>query len=271
MPRIEITQGIFLLLSLVMGFLYWNSPDAAIKQLSQLVLFLLVSGSFLFIIFLTTPSLKVIQLEGAKEFFDEYTSGLLFGVGIAGASAMLAVGLDRIINFTGSITAMSVAMMSDTSIVFLVYILPFMETMILVGITVVLGSFLQKKIPYSYVLSGIIASLVFAAFHFVAVSGGQFEYSINGFVDFVFSIDGGLIHFSFGLVSVVLFLGYKSYILPFAAHHLNNLFSSVQILGMTNLLMAFIILDIGIFLIVVYKKKLARWSQFSIRALTAGL
>jgi len=262
--KVKILPGLFLLLALFLGFLYLNSPFEDIQELAQLNLFFVVAGALMFIIFLKAPDLAKIQLESASEFFDEYSTGLVLGVVAAGLTASLAIGLDRIINFTGSITAASIAQMSDTTIFFVVQVLPFLETMILVGVTLVFGSFLKGKIPYNYLIAAVVASAFFAAFHFAAVSGGDYEYSIQGFYEFVTSIDGALVHFSFGLISAVIFLGYRSFVIPYSLHAMNNLMATAGIIGWTPFLTTILVINIGIVVLTLSKIQLKRWQQFSV-------
>lgn len=265
MSGVKILPGIFLILSLVLGFLFLNNPFQEIKELAQLNLFFLVSAAFMFIIFLRSPKLQKIQLESAREFFDEYSTGLFLGLGVSGIAAALALGLNQIVNFTGSVSAMSVAVMSDTALVFLVHVLPLVETMILVGTTVVLGSFLKGKIPFSFAAAGVIAAVFFAGFHFAAVSGGEYEYSVQGFLDFVRSPNGALIHLSFGLVSVALFLGFGSFVIPWSVHHMNNLIAAAGIVGWSPLLTGILVLDVGIVVLTLTQGQFKRWKHFSVK------
>lgn len=276
MAKIKILQGMFLATALFMAFLYVNSPFEEIKSMTLIVNFFLLASTFLFIIFITTPKLKDIELSGGKEFFEEYAIGAVLGL-IANVFVMtLAFGLDKVINFTGSITPMSIQLMSDTALLFLVHFLPLTETIILIGTTVVVGSFLSKRVPMPLLVGGIIASLFFAAFHFAAVAGplstqpGVFEYSVDGFVKFVTSMDGALIHFSFGFFSVLLFLGFRSFIILYSVHHLNNLLVAVQALGWTDLLVALAAIDVGLVLLaVMYAKPMVKLNQFSLKRVFA--
>lgn len=255
MGKVRILQGIFFLMAIFIAFLYINNPFAEIKELALVVDFFLGASTILLIIFWTTPGLGDIQLRSAREFFEEYSLGCFAGLGVFGLAYFLALSLDRVINLTGSVSEMAVQRMSDTALIFLVHVLPLFETVILVGITLVVGSFLTKRIPYPYLVGGVVASVVFAMFHFAAVAGplsatpGAFEYSFEGFVDFVTSLDGALVHFSFGLVSVLIFLAGRSFVGLYSLHHVNNLLAGAEIVGWTDLMVTFAVVDVAIVLL----------------------
>ena len=80
MAKIRILQGMFLITSLFMAFLYINNPFQEIQSLAVIVDFFGLSAAFLFIIFLSTPSLQDIQLKSGKEFFEEYSIGAVLGL-----------------------------------------------------------------------------------------------------------------------------------------------------------------------------------------------
>lgn len=287
---VKILQGLFLLLTLYLGFVYINNPFQEVKELSQLVLFFVVSASFFFIILLTSPSLMRIELESASEFFDEYVTGsaiglfinvfvvalalflaVLFGLASGAAASVSfesvwAASQQGVVNFTGSISALSVQTMTDDALFFLVHIMPFVETIILVGITLVGGAFLKGtfaklKLRGSYLAAGLAAALIFGVFHFAAVSGGSFEYSGTGFLQFVASLDGALIHFSFGLLSVLLFLAFDSFVVVYGVHHVNNLLFAVSTLGFTPLVVTIVAIDVGIALIALWRVKFMKYKE----------
>jgi len=278
--RIRPIQGITLLVSFILGFLYINNPVPGIKEAATMGHFFVTSMIAFLVITISTPALKSLTVPSSREFFAESAVGMVFGLISASfislfmalVGSLTGVGLDvtGIRNLMGSIPALTVQRMGTTSLLIVSELQPFVETALLVGGTVVIADMLKPYLSgfkLHKIMGGLITAAFFGTFHFqsIAISGiSTWEYSIPGFISFLTSVNGALPHFVMGIFWVLIFIIFDSFILIYQAHRVVNLISLGQILGFNNdVVQMTILLDVGIFLLVYFLIPKLFWQKFN--------
>jgi len=268
MAEIRPIMGIYFIVSIALLFLYVNNPFSAIKEVAELGLFFLIAGVLFLLILTQSPALKTLTVKDPREMFAELSIGMILGlITITAVNFFLAVS-PGVINFTGSIAPLVIQQMDATQILYIVLLFPFIETVILVGGTIVLGSFFKGFIPAPKIVAGIITAAGFAAFHFNALAGQTgalvFEYSLSGFGAFILSPQGALPAFIMGILWIALFLVWDSWTVIWSAHTVTNAIAMGGILDWSNDIIFFVIIAlVGIFAITYYKIPKLFWQKLN--------
>ena len=244
-------QGIFFLTSLLLVFLWINNPLGAIKEISQVGIFFLVSAALFFIIALKVPALESLLVPNFRDFFAEFSVGMIFALPTI-VLEVLTLGFSvGVVNLIGNISPLTLLKLDPMSILVVTELMPLLESVILVGGTMVLYSFLKEILPLAKIISGAAIAVLFGLFHFNVVAlqtGSLWEYSFGGFLSFILSPQGALPHVLVGGLWIFLFIIFDSFVLIYSVHRLTNLLSISSTVGWGNeVIIGTWMINIGIF------------------------
>lgn len=275
--KIRITQSIFFGLSLILLFLFVNPPLPQLKEAAQYQLLFLGAAGTIFILFLQ-KELKEFEIKDANDLFGDFAIGTIAGVGTFFAANFIVAAGEGIVNLFGVISYPTLAAATTADLLFIVEIIPLVETIILVGGTMVLANVL--RVPYPKVIAAIMIMVFFAAFHFSAAGRWNYEYSFSGFVNFIGNtqisgqrlcsvvvkencVSTAFPQFILGGLWIALAIGFGSWVTAWRAHSTVNLIGTILLLGSQPTLIALALLQAGIVLVVWKKTKLKEFGTFN--------
>ncbi len=290
MGKIRITQSIFFLVALALIFLFINPPFPDLKLTAQTNLLFIGAAGTIFIMFLQ-KELKSFEVKDQKDLLGDFAVGTATGVASFIALNFIIKATSGIVNLFGVIDTPTLAAASDSALIFVVEIIPLVETILLVGGTLVLAKLLKNRIPYPKVIAAIAIMFVFAAFHFNVAGKAQFEYSTTGFLNFIGNTQGlgevnpvtgqvtklcgvgvqencistAFPQFILGGIWIFLALAFSSWVVAWRAHSTVNLISAIMLFGFSSTLLILALLQAGVFLIVASKTKLKEIETFKLR------
>jgi len=276
---------LMILLGILMLFLNTVSPFETTKIASQWNLNLLgVLGAV--ILFTFTEKKEVFddffRVKNYKEFFARFASGILWGVVTVVVLAVTVQGFAYLTNLFGSIPATTLASLTKEGAIFVVFVQPLTETILIIAGALFLYSILKDQIPAAMPIAIVSISLLFAAFHFAVEGKDYYEYSLAGFINFIGDVKGyGSVDYHGGFPFVVLgvfwlalAIIYKSFVEPFAAHltynftvlYLNTTAPEVQeFLGIVAVALVLILI------FAIYFTKLEKFNDYKLSRLWGDL
>jgi len=280
--KIRITQSIFFLLAIALIFLYVNPPFAEVKEWSEYQLLFVGAAGTIFILFLQ-KELKSFEVKNKRDLFGDFAVGTALG-GFSFVLVNFILGATKgIMNLLG-VMSLQAASANDASLLFVVEIVPLVETILLVGGVLVLAKILRSvKIPLPSIVAAVAIMLIFAAFHFNVAGKAYYEYSGAGFINFIGNVEGigakpfcgvgvqtdcvssAFPQFLMGGIWILFALAFNSWVVAWRAHATSNLIACVLLFGLQPLLLFFCFLHVGITIVAAKKTKMKEFDTFDFK------
>lgn len=272
------TQLILFILAFAMLFVFTTSDQSQIKESANWNLLAVGAfGSFILVATTNKEFLPWFRIASSLEFLQDITIGLITGFLLAFAASYVVSGVHAVVNLSQTVTFASLAASTSSEIFFIGLIQPLTETMILVASILMISRFLaRQKIPFSKVWAILIVAIAFTGLHFLILGKGNYEYSVDGFVRFIFDTSNyGTAGYTGALPILILAIGwgilaitYRSYVVAWFAHEANNLMA-LFFAGLTgdsaivfNIIVLIMVLTAGF---MIFKYRFKPFEEFSLR------
>lgn len=227
------TLLILFVLTFALIFVYTTVPNSSIKESANWNLLTLgaLSG-FVFLAITQKGFIESFKIQSGAQFFSQMIMGLFLGIILSIFSSFIVATSGALINLTSSISFGSIVASTSSEIFFIGIIQPLSETILMViGLYIVYNFLKESKLPFAKPIAILLVSLGFTALHFVVLGRGNYEYSVDGFLSFIFDMKNfGTTGYTGALPILVLSIGwsilafgYQSYVIVWFAHMANNL------------------------------------------------
>lgn len=285
----KILNNIFLQLVIFLGilmlFLNTVSPFETTKIASQWNINLIgVLGAAVLFTFTEKKEIfdDFFHLKDYREFFSRFASGIIWGILTIVFLAVTVRGFSYLTNLFGSIPASTLASLTNEGALFVVFVQPLTETILIIsGLLFVYGR-IKNSIPFAMPIAIVSIAMLFAAFHFAVEGKDYYEYSLAGFINFIGDVKGygqegyhgGFPYLMLGIFWLALAVIYKNFVEPFAAHLTYNYFVLLITTTTPGVKELLYVLGIALFLIVAFSYYFTRMrmlENYKISRLTGDL
>lgn len=250
MTRNTISILMMFILSTILLFTFLSSPLENTKNASLFNLLLLGSLGSLVFFEVRKSGTIFFNIRDTQDLINDTAVGTIAGV-VAIAVIVIALSAhSAVYNLFGTITAGSIQQLAIEDQLFIQFIQPITETILLVGLFRVM-----QEISKNNLVAFAVTALSFTLFHFNALGKDNFAYSANGFISFLTSSTGAFNSLILGLVLIASAIAFRSWIVAFIAHVIYNTYT-VAILwtGFFNPLVLVTFLFLGGIVFITYKK-----------------
>lgn len=282
MAKGNISAVVFFLISIALIFFAINNPLTELKQASIINLLIISSIGVLFLLIMFGKGKKNwFEIQDKYELLHGAVRGIVLGFIIFIVVGLILYSLNiattgLMFNLTDTFSASTLSSFSTTQQLFVTFLIPLVETIILVGGTIILkdwvfapilknfGGFVAKYMPF--ILAFLIIICLFGAMHFDVRGKYKYEYSPIGFAQFLTSTsdygkpvcDGtnspncnasALPQVLFGAFWILLAFAYGDWIISAFAHMVSNIIPVYGVIGFAPSITAMIILFVLLIII----------------------
>lgn len=269
MKKINLFPYILAFFGVAVLFFYTVSPLelSKIASLWNLLVFGTIGTTILF--FSYSNKVKeffyFFDVFSAKDFLNKFAVGIVWGViGLFLVSSLVS-GAKMLTTMFGSIPSSVLASVTTESALFVLIVQPLSETFLIVTVMLLIATLLKKKMGWNAWFTAIVfTGLLFSLFHFATYGKDFYAYSLNGFLRYLFDLSaygtvnyhGGFTLMVLGMFWLTLAVLYEDFVVPMAAHIVNNLYvlfftaglpPSVQSLVMTVAIVLVLVLVFNVF------------------------
>ena len=262
--KLNLNVTILAIAAFILLFVFLSSPNPESRVRTEFNLFVLGSVGWMVLLEYRKQGTIFYEIRDTKDLINDSAVGFLAGI-VTIAFVLFVLGIYGVsVNLFGSVSPVQVPVLTFEDQIFLQFIQPLTETIVIIGLVRFLSQLL-KNVPIAILLTFVI----FGIYHFSAFGTASYPYSFSGIVSYLTSSTNAINVMALGLILIVQSLTFKSGIVPLVSHIIYNTYTVAT--GWTGWLEPIVLFTflffIGLTVIVYSKNKLSELKTFDINGL----